>query len=72
MSVKVFFNTVPLVYFPDKAELDNPDQRMTADVDVLCRNFGSIIADVVVAPFTIAYYTYDAFSRAGWIGPTSM
>jgi hypothetical protein len=41
-------------------------------VDVLCRNFGSIIADIVIAPFTIAYYAYSAFSRAGWIGPTSM
>jgi ABC-type uncharacterized transport system fused permease/ATPase subunit len=31
----------------DKRELDNPDQRMTADVDLLCRNYGSIIADLV-------------------------
>ena len=43
---------------------------MTADVDVLCVSYGSIIADIVVAPFTIVYYAYDAFSRAGWIGPT--
>jgi ATP-binding cassette subfamily D (ALD) protein 4 len=57
---------------PDKQNLDNPDQRITADVDLLTNNYGSIIADIVIAPFTIAYYTYSAFSRAGWIGPTSM
>ena len=43
--------------------LDNPDQRMTYDVDLLCTNFGSIISDVIVAPFTIGYYAYSAYTR---------
>ena len=47
----------------DKDTLDNPDQRMAADVDLLCSNFGSSIADLIVAPFTIGYYAYSAYTR---------
>ena len=52
--------------------LDNPDQRITADVNTLVKTYGDIIAKLVVIPFTVAYYTYQAYSRAGWIGPTGM
>jgi hypothetical protein len=41
-------------------------------VDLLCSNYGSSIADLLVAPFTIAYYAYSAYTRAGWHGPTGM
>jgi len=52
--------------------LDNPDQRITADVSSLLEAYSSIIYKLIVTPFTVAYYTYDAFTRAGWIGPTGM
>ena len=45
---------------------------MTSDVAYLCDSYGSIIAELVVAPFTISYYTYSAYTRAGWVGPTGM
>ena len=47
----------------DSSAIDNPDQRMTTDVDTLCTNYGSIVADVIVAPFTIGYYAYSAYTR---------
>eukprot|EP00088_Acartia_fossae_P044676 TRINITY_DN4756_c0_g1_i3.p1 TRINITY_DN4756_c0_g1~~TRINITY_DN4756_c0_g1_i3.p1 ORF type:complete len:669 (+),score=140.73 TRINITY_DN4756_c0_g1_i3:147-2153(+) len=53
-------------------DIDNPDQRITADVSSLVDAYGSMINKLVVTPFTIAYYTWDAFNRAGWIGPTGM
>eukprot|EP00095_Tigriopus_kingsejongensis_P004960 maker-scaffold96_size378025-snap-gene-0.23 protein:Tk04960 transcript:maker-scaffold96_size378025-snap-gene-0.23-mRNA-1 annotation:"abc subfamily abcd" len=52
--------------------LDNPDQRMTADVAALVQTYGEIIADLIVVPFTIAYYTYSAYIRAGPAGPSGM
>ncbi|TRY73148.1 hypothetical protein TCAL_00965 [Tigriopus californicus] len=56
----------------DESGLDNPDQRITADVSLLCQSYGSIIADLIVVPFTISYYTYSAYTRAGPAGPTGM
>jgi ATP-binding cassette subfamily D (ALD) protein 4 len=52
--------------------LDNPDQRMTSDVNHLCTSYGDIIANLVIVPFTISYYTYDSAVRTGWMGPTAM
>ncbi len=52
--------------------MDNPDQRMTADVNLFCSTYGSILVDLLLAPFTISYYSYQAYSRAGWPGPTAM
>ena len=52
--------------------LDNPDQRMTADVNFMCNAYGEILPDLIIVPFTISFYTYDAFRRTGWVGPTAM
>lgn len=52
--------------------VDNPDQRMTSDVSSLVESYSSIIALLVVVPFTTAYYAWNAYTRAGWIGPTGM
>ena len=52
--------------------IDNLDQRITADTNVFCTIYGSIITNLIVAPACIIYYTYDAYSRTGWIGPTAM
>ena len=54
------------------SNLDNADQRITADVKLLCNSYGSIISSLIISPFAIGYYTYDANSRAGWIGPVGM
>ena len=52
--------------------LDNLDQRITADTNIFCTIYGSIITNLIVAPACIIYYTYDAYTRTGWIGPTAM
>lgn len=54
------------------SSIDNPDQRITSDVSSLVEQYSGILTDLVVTPFTVTYYTYDAYSRAGWIGPSGM
>ena len=43
-------------------QLDNPDQRITADINILCTVYSAVAVKVVVAPFTISYYTYRAYA----------
>ncbi|XP_018021421.1 lysosomal cobalamin transporter ABCD4 isoform X1 [Hyalella azteca] len=50
--------------------LDNPDMRMTQDVDLLCRTLGMMVATLLISPFKISYYTYQAYTSTGWLGPT--
>lgn len=50
---------------------DNPDQRITQDIDKFCKQFSSVINPFVIAPFTISYYSYNCYQMNGWIGPIS-
>jgi len=54
-----------------KGSLDNPDQRLAADISTFCSSYGAILVDAALAPFTLCYYSYSAYSRAGWLGPTA-
>ena len=45
--------------FMSEANLDNPDQRITQDVDALCKSFSTILPLIIVSPFVIAWYTYQ-------------
>ncbi|KAG8177047.1 hypothetical protein JTE90_006523 [Oedothorax gibbosus] len=51
---------------------DNPDQRITQDVEKFCKQFSLILAPFVVAPFTITYYSYNCYTTTGWIGPVAI
>lgn len=71
------------LYFADKnfycvnilkelgGELDNVDQRMTQDVDRFCKALADALPAALIAPFTTAYYNYQAYVATGWIGPVS-
>ncbi|KAL1440262.1 hypothetical protein MTO96_044990 [Rhipicephalus appendiculatus] len=52
--------------------IDNPDQRITQDVDRLCQVLCDIVPTLLISPFTIAYYSYQSFSVAGYIGPLAV
>ena len=39
--------------------LDNPDQRITQDVNTLCQSFSTILPLILISPFVIAWYTYQ-------------
>ncbi|CAH2328902.1 ATP-binding cassette sub-family D member 4 isoform X1 [Pelobates cultripes] len=52
--------------------IDNPDQRMTQDVERLCRELGSFASKVLLTPFLLAYYSYQCAVSTGWVGPVSI
>ncbi|XP_045609331.1 LOW QUALITY PROTEIN: lysosomal cobalamin transporter ABCD4 [Procambarus clarkii] len=52
--------------------VDNPDQRMTQDVDKLCLTLATITTKVIISPFQIGYYTYKVFVGTGWLGTLSI
>ena len=41
--------------------LSNRDQRIAADINILCLVYSGVAIKVVVSPFTIAYYSYKAY-----------
>ncbi|CAG0918779.1 unnamed protein product [Notodromas monacha] len=53
-------------------KVDNPDQRMTQDVDKLCDTLGKVFTKIIIAPFIIGYYSYQAFANTGWYGPVGI
>ncbi|GAB1297630.1 Lysosomal cobalamin transporter ABCD4 [Apodemus speciosus] len=53
-------------------DIDNPDQRISQDVERLCRQLSSMTSKLIISPFTLAYYTYQCFQSTGWLGPASI
>ncbi|XP_072819512.1 lysosomal cobalamin transporter ABCD4 isoform X3 [Vicugna pacos] len=53
-------------------DIDNPDQRISQDVERFCRQLSSMASKLIVSPFTLIYYTYQCFQSTGWLGPVSI
>lgn len=49
--------------------IDNPDQRITADVEQLSRNVVDILPSVIVLICKAGYYSYASWMIVGWVGP---
>lgn len=49
--------------------IDNPDQRITQDVSMLCMSLGQIAKVLVAAPLSILYYAYLTH---GYVGPSGV
>uniref|UniRef100_A0A0K0G2I8 ATP-binding cassette sub-family D member 4 (inferred by orthology to a human protein) n=1 Tax=Strongyloides venezuelensis TaxID=75913 RepID=A0A0K0G2I8_STRVS len=65
-----FKNNVSLkVNLNYESDIDNPDQRMTQDVDKMCNQLAnSIVPAALICPFVIAYYTYKTYETVGFYG----
>ncbi|KAF9192422.1 ATP-binding cassette sub- D member 4 [Haplosporangium sp. Z 767] len=50
-------------------EVDNPDQRITQDIDKLTVSLGKIVEDLAIIPLLIGFYTWQCWQMAGYIGP---
>uniref|UniRef100_A0A2I3HRA7 ATP binding cassette subfamily D member 4 n=1 Tax=Nomascus leucogenys TaxID=61853 RepID=A0A2I3HRA7_NOMLE len=44
-------------------DIDNPDQRISQDVERFCRQLSSMASKLIISPFTLIYYTYQCFQR---------
>ncbi|NWX17971.1 ABCD4 protein, partial [Aegotheles bennettii] len=55
-----------------REDIDNPDQRISQDVERFCRQLSSMASKLIVSPFTLVYYTYQCFHSTGWLGPVSI
>ncbi|KAM5244634.1 lysosomal cobalamin transporter ABCD4 isoform 2-T2 [Hipposideros larvatus] len=53
-------------------DVDNPDQRISQDVERFCRQLSSMASQLIISPFTLVYYTYQCFQSTGWLGPVSI
>ncbi|KAK2104453.1 ATP-binding cassette sub- D member 4 [Saguinus oedipus] len=53
-------------------DIDNPDQRISQDVERFCRQLSSMASKLIISPFTLVYYTYQCFQSTGWLGPVSI
>lgn len=54
------------------SQLDNPDQRITQDVFSLSKSFSTILPVLLISPFVIAWYTYQAWLSVGYFGPVTV
>ncbi|XP_064403467.1 lysosomal cobalamin transporter ABCD4-like isoform X3 [Halichondria panicea] len=48
--------------------IDNPDQRITQDVDRFCNQISQLLPKIIIQPFLIVYYSYRTFVGLGWYG----
>uniref|UniRef100_A0A0N4ZIX9 ABC transporter domain-containing protein n=1 Tax=Parastrongyloides trichosuri TaxID=131310 RepID=A0A0N4ZIX9_PARTI len=49
--------------------IDNPDQRITQDVDKMCKSLAqTILPPALICPFVVGYYTYKTYTTAGIYG----
>ena len=46
-------------------EMDNPDQRMTQDVNEFAKHLSSTIPKLMISPFVIVYYSYKSYEITG-------
>lgn len=45
-------------------DIDNPDQRISQDVERLCKQMSTMASRLLITPFTVTYYTYQCFNRS--------
>ena len=62
-------NIYQLNVYKSVKSVDNPDQRITADLGVFTETFGTMLSVLIIAPFTIGYYTNKGYNLSGWLFP---
>ncbi|KAI8816682.1 ABC transporter transmembrane region 2-domain-containing protein [Fimicolochytrium jonesii] len=49
--------------------LDNPDQRISQDIDKFSETIRELLEELVIEPLLLVYYTYHTARISGWHGP---
>ena len=71
-DISVEFDSCLFTFFAGHNRIDNPDQRISSDIQILCSSYANIVLDLILTPVLVIYYGYDAYHRADWIGPTGI
>ncbi|KAG9296398.1 hypothetical protein G9A89_014990 [Geosiphon pyriformis] len=50
-------------------DIDNPDQRITQDIDKFSQTLRDIFEHILISPILITYYTYKCWAVSGYMGP---
>ncbi|PVU97447.1 hypothetical protein BB561_000551 [Smittium simulii] len=53
-------------------KIDNPDQRITQDIDKLSASFMNVITKTIISPAVIIYYSIRTWLITGYYGPLSI
>ena len=61
-----------ILYISGEHKIDNPDQRISSDIQIFSNSYAAIVVDMILCPLLVIYYAYDAYTRADWIGPTGI
>eukprot|EP01132_Coremiostelium_polycephalum_P009088 gene9088-11138_t len=56
-----------IISFDDR--IDNPDQRITSDIDNFTTLLATILSQCITGPLVVAYYTYLTWSSMEWYAP---
>ncbi|ORZ23878.1 ABC transporter transmembrane region 2-domain-containing protein [Lobosporangium transversale] len=57
------------ILYMHEEEVDNPDQRITQDIDKMSESMRKMVEDLIIIPLLIVFYTYQCWMMTGWIGP---
>lgn len=49
----------------EENKIENPDQRITQDIEKFCSDLSCILPDLLIAPFTILYYSLKSYRTVG-------
>ncbi|KAJ3041652.1 ATP-binding cassette sub- D member 4 [Rhizophlyctis rosea] len=52
--------------------IDNPDMRITQDLDKFCEQLRKVIEDLTITPLLLIYYTYQTYLIAGPLAPLTI
>ncbi|KAF9375334.1 hypothetical protein CPC16_000780 [Podila verticillata] len=50
-------------------DVDNPDQRITQDIDKISESLKNMVEELIIMPLLIIFYTWQCWAMAGYIGP---
>ncbi|KAF2069414.1 hypothetical protein CYY_009271 [Polysphondylium violaceum] len=56
-----------IIAFDDR--IDNPDQRLTSDIDNFTTTLASVLSQCITGPMVVIYYTYLTWTTISWYAP---
>ncbi|OLY81647.1 ATP-binding cassette sub-family D member 4 [Smittium mucronatum] len=52
-------------------KIDNPDQRVTQDIDKLAQSFMTVVSNIIISPVLVVYYSVKTWKITEYVGPVA-